>query len=389
MDKSLALYLHIPFCISKCAYCDFFSRAGNGLVSEDYVRALCDEIRERGKNHPADSWKSIYIGGGTPSLLKKNQIKKILDTAGQVKKIRGETEITVELNPDDVSEDLLKALEECGVNRISLGIQSLNQKSLDFAKRRAGAGQNVSAMERVSKVWKGRFSIDLICGLPFESEESFFAGLEKIFTYNPDHISLYSLTFEDETPFGKLLNQKQLDYDFDFSDSLWLKGREVLEKNGYFQYEVSNFCKKGFESLHNLTYWNHQSYIGAGAGASGSLYYDDGSAVRWTDSRDTDFYISESRNPEKISEIEKIDIKTSEFEFFMMGLRKISGVREGDFKGIFGKNFPSAVKNLAGEWEKKGLCHITLDKDENFNFTLGKEGILYLNNFLIALEGEL
>ena len=346
-------------------------------------------MEERGKKESSRVWKSIYVGGGTPSLLNKNQLKKIIEKAASIKKIGENTEITVELNPDDVSEALLKDLEDCGVNRISLGIQSFNQKALEFAKRRAGVSQNIFALETVSGFWKGRFSLDLICGLPFETEESFFAGLEKAFFYEPDHISLYSLTFEDESPFGKLLDQKQLDYDFDFSDRLWLQGRELLEKNGYFQYEVSNFCKKGFESIHNLSYWNHESYIGVGSGASGSLYSDDGSAVRWTNTRDIDFYILNSRKTSLISQIEKIDLQTSEFEFFMMGLRKIEGVREGDFKRIFAREFPPSVKKLAEKWEKKGLCLIERKSGKGFDFTLGKKGILYLNNFLIAMEGEL
>ena len=389
-----ALYIHIPFCISKCHYCDFFSLGGNSAVSDAYVEALCAEIRGRAEAAGVEKWSSVYIGGGTPSLLSWEQLAKISDTVKKSAFLDASCEFTIELNPDDITKELLQALENCGINRISVGIQSFCDKALNFSRRRADSLKNENALKLIKQFWKKRFSVDLICGLPFESQESFLSGLEKVISYNPDHISMYSLTFEEETPFGKLLNQNKLDYDFEFSDSLWLKGRDFLESKGYLQYEVSNFSKPGFESLHNLCYWNHKSYIGAGSGATGTLYFSDGRALRYTNKNDIAEYI---KGPLNCSLDEKIDFKTSVIEFFMMGLRKISGVSEGDFKLSFGKNasFPEGVKELVLKWQKKNLCQVNYGGDGvkgDFSFTLGKSGIIYLNRFIVELlsllEGE-
>lgn len=363
-----------------------------------YVNALCREIKTRSSEEEADgfcSWKSVYIGGGTPSLLSENQLKKIFAAVLEAKKIGRQTEITIEVNPDDVTEGFIEMLNKSPVNRLSVGIQSLNEKSLSFAKRRASASQNLAALECISKKWKGRFSVDLICGLPFESQSSFLEGLEKITSYNPDHISMYSLTFEEETPFGRMLENQLSDYDFDFSDALWLKGREVLKKRGYFQYEVSNFCKKGFESIHNLSYWNHEPYLGAGSGATGTLYRaSGGKRVSATENIEEycKFWLagdgtSACQPDETLYSVELIDEKTSMFEFFMMGLRKLSGVKESDFEEIFSKKIPASVKKLAEKWQKNGLCQIDSSNGQ-FNFTLGEKGSLYLNSFVLALDLE-
>ena len=380
---SAALYIHIPFCISKCHYCDFFSRGGSDSVSDSYVDSLCQEIRGRAKEFSVKEWGSVYIGGGTPSLLNACQIKQILSAIKEAAVLPENSEITIELNPDDITENLLETLNESRINRISVGIQSFNDEALSFCHRRADSGKNEEGLSLIQKKWKKRFSVDLICGLPFESEESFMSGLEKIVSFNPDHISMYSLTFEDETPFGKLLNQKKIDYDYDFSDALWLKGRDFLENHGFYQYEVSNFAKKGFESLHNLCYWNHKSYLGCGSGATGTVYNEDGSALRLTNTTNIEEYI---KNPLASFTGEEIDVKTSVLEFFMMGLRKLGGVSEKDFYNSFGKKLiiPDSVKKLAKEWERKGLCKIN-ESEGDYSFTLGKEGILYLNRFIFEL----
>ena len=238
------------------------------------------------------------------------------------------------MNPDDVTEDLLKNLEECGINRLSCGIQSLNQKSLSFTKRRASLEQNLNALALIQKKWSGIFSVDLICGLPYETEKSFLDALEEIVLFNPHHISMYSLVVEEETPLGqKILNEK-IPYDYDFADNLWLNAREFLQKNEFIQYEVSNFCKKGFECSHNLVYWNHQDYIGCGSGAVGTIYDSDGSGKRFSNLWNIDEYkkywlehLQYDLCKKNIEEIEVIDKETSEFEFFMM-LLNVKSLRE-------------------------------------------------------------
>lgn len=365
--------------------------AGSKQIPDLYVDALCREIIFRNGEKLDENWKSVYIGGGTPSLLNDRQLEKIMSAVKKCRKIALETEVTIELNPDDITEQLLQILEKNGINRISVGIQSLNEKALEFSGRRASLNQNVSALECISKNWRHRFSADLICGLPYETEASFLHGMEKLLSYRPDHISMYSLTFEDETPFGKLLESGKLEYDFDFSDDLWLKGRQFLFKNGFSQYEVSNFSLNHCESIHNLTYWQHASYCGAGSGGAGTVYNGDGSGFRWSNTIDikkySDFWnkVSEIDDKNLPCECEEIDIQTSKYEFFMMGLRALNGVKEKDYYRIFNEPFPESFVKLARQWQKDGLC-IVSGTAGDFSISLGTEGILFLNKFLQQLE---
>ena len=281
MIENTALYIHIPFCLSRCKYCDFFSQTEvSQTLLDAYISALCNEIKFRKDKLSIKTLKTIYIGGGTPSLLSISNIKNLFSFLKTIFPLNNEMEITIEVNPEDINEQLLQSYKDNGINRLSCGIQSMNDRALQFACRRASASENRRVLNLLSEKWGKNLSLDLICGLPCETQESFMAGLQEIISFNPNHISMYSLTIEDETPFGRMLNSGKLKYDFEFADELWLKGKNFLEKKGYHQYEVSNFAKKGFESRHNLFYWNHKDYIGCGSGASGSIYDDDGRGLR-------------------------------------------------------------------------------------------------------------
>lgn len=401
---SVSLYIHIPFCVSKCAYCDFFSKTD--LSSIDlYVDALVNEIKFRLKNSD-QKIKTIYIGGGTPSLLTIQQLLKIQNAIESVCNLESDLEFTIEVNPDDIDEDYLDKLKKSKINRISCGIQSMSNKVLEFSNRRSRKQQNLTALSLLQNTWNKNFSIDLICGLPKETEQSFLQGLREILSFNPNHISMYSLTVEDETPLGNLINMGKIEYDYDFSDALWLKSKEILENAGYFQYEVSNFARPGFESKHNLTYWNHQTYVGVGSGATGSIYFDGGEGFRYTNTTDifkyikywnnqktiynfNDFVLFDKRNTnlkflKEIQEEEFIDLETSIIEYFMMGLRKISGINSCEYFEIFGSNISPLIIETFEKWQKKGLCKIS-KSNENVNYTLGKTGIIYLNKFLTEI----
>lgn len=416
----LALYIHIPFCLSKCSYCDFFSIPIQFPLSclEKYVNALCNEITFRLGDVDNAKIKTVYIGGGTPSLLSKEQFSKIF---GTIKDFCGEgiseCEITVELNPDDICAELLETLSENGVNRISVGLQSMNDSVLKNVKRRAGREENLKALDCIRKNWKGRFSVDLISALPLETVDSFEEGLNEVISFNPDHISLYSLTIEEETPLGKQLSSGQIDYDFDFADEMWLSGRELLEKNGYTQYEVSNFAKEGFECNHNLFYWKHKPYIGCGSGGTGTVYKKDGSGFRWTNTVDIEKYIefwgkegtldqlellqkstrnlvlptqTGTRKQIQLPQLEEVvELEASKYEFFMMGLRKASGITEAEYKDAFGSALPEKFLRLAEKWEKDGLFEICSKLEQGqtvMRYRMNRNGLLFLNRFLSELE---
>ena len=383
-----SLYIHIPYCISKCAYCDFFSLPQGRTVPEEYVEALCKEISYRISDLKISELKTVYIGGGTPSLLSSSQFKKIFSTIKTSTKLNVAAEITVEVNPDDVSIQLLENLTQCGVNRISCGLQSMNDVALKKACRRADLATNRKALDLIKENWKGQASFDLISGLPGEDEESLLAGLEEVVSYNPSHISLYSLTIEEKTPLGKALEAGQLDYDFDFADKLWLSGRNYLESQGYKWYEVSNFCRPGKECSHNLVYWTHSGYLGCGAAACGTIYYEDGSGFRWTNSNDLTEYIKfwGGRPDGLLPQLsEQIDKETSEFEFFMMGMRKLTGISQSDYQKIFGESLPEKFLQVFSDWEKKGLCVKREASDGNGIYAMSREGMLFLNRFNMEL----
>lgn len=393
--ETTSLYIHIPFCISKCAYCDFYSVPQGKSVPEEYVKALCNEITYRIAALKISLLKTIYIGGGTPSLLSHVQLSQIFSTIKNCTKLNPDAEITVEVNPDDVTVELLNSLRSCGVNRISCGIQSMNDAALKKACRRADVSINRNALVLIKEYWKGDVSFDLISGLPGDDEKSLLAGLEEIVSYNPSHISLYSLTIEEKTPFGRQLEDGSLDYDFDFADKLWLSGRDFLEPHGYRWYEVSNFCRSGKECLHNLVYWTHGGYAGCGSAACGTVYKADGTGERWTNTINIEEYISfwlsrQENVTEKPGEVlpqnfEAIDLTTSQFEFFMMGLRKLEGIREGEYTTIFGEKLPERFLSLFNQWEKKGLCVRREGKDGDVVYAMSREGMLFLNRFNMEL----
>lgn len=405
MSGQSSLYIHIPFCISKCAYCDFFSKPkvnnnnseAGSYIPDSYVSSLCNEIEFRIKKYQIILLKTIYIGGGTPSLLSKNQFNQIFNTIKCATKLAAQCEITVEVNPDDVTKDLLDSLSACGVNRISCGIQSMNDSALKKACRRANALINRNALKLLSQNWKGDVSVDLISGLPGDDEKTLIASLNEVCEINPSHISLYSLTIEDETPFGKMLDSGSLKYDFDKADRLWLFGRDFLESHGYKWYEVSNFSRPGKECLHNLAYWTHADYLGCGSGATGTVYAKNGEGFRWTNSQNIESYIdfwgskeldkNQNQDIQLIQNEEKIDLKTSEFEFFMMGLRKLRGFYASEYEKVFQKPLPEKFIRVFSEWEEKGLCvkNAVPNKTDDVQYRLNREGMLFLNRFLEEL----
>ncbi len=395
MNANYSIYIHIPYCLSKCAYCDFYSRpVCNGhnaqIVPQDYVDALCNEISTELSEYKNRLCKSIYIGGGTPSLLSKHQLEQIIHTLKTCSNFKKNLEFTLEANPDDITEDFLKFIYSLGVNRISCGIQSMNDQVLSFINRRAKRTENLKALDLLKKYWKGTLSLDLISALPYETAETFTEGLKLVIDANPDHISLYSLTIEEETPLGQMVNNGTVEYDFDGADEMWLLGRDLLESNGYNQYEISNFAKKGFECIHNKTYWHHQDYLGFGSGATGTEYKS-GFGYRKTNTTETEKYIDFWKNgiQEKITIEEEVEPKVSCFEFFMMGLRTLEGITASEYEYYFGKEIPSSVKELFLEWKENNLAVVeplNTGSEVTTRYALNKDGILFLNSFLEKLD---
>ena len=430
MGVSFPLYVHIPFCTSKCSYCDFFSVPCAKKIDDEYIDAVLNEAACTASLRDIDSWKTIYVGGGTPSLLSEKQIDFLF--SGLLKMSRkAPLEVTMEANPSDVTESLLDAASASGVTRISCGIQSFSDASLCRVRRRSRASDVYRALSLFEKNRPHALSVDMIAGLPEETDASFASGLKTLLSYAPDHISLYSLTVEEGTPLCSEIESGKILHDIDVSDALWISGRDFLCGAGYEQYEVSNFCRRGCECLHNLAYWNLESYAGIGAGATGTFYRKDVSA-RFTNTRDIEAYTRfwkskkidaddlrsriflsddfrtahlraerEHRDEKRMTQgdavqayterrfgeipfsVEYIDKKTEAFEFFMMGLRMTRGICRETYEARFGA-FPEKAEALFTAWEGRGLA-LRRKKNGRRFYALTKEGLLFLNEFLEAL----
>ena len=384
-----SLYIHIPFCKSKCEYCDFFSvPCGNKCIPDEYVDALLQELDVRIKLYNVHKFSTVYIGGGTPSLLKPIQLEKIMK---KVLSLGIPSEITMEVNPEDVTEELLVTMNDLGINRISCGIQSLNDEVLRCVKRRGCVENIFDKIELIKKTWNGIFSVDIISALPNQSKSDFLDGLKKIVSFEPEHISMYALTIEESTPLGKKLQKGQLSYDFEAADEMWIEGRDFLINSGYVHYEVSNFAKEGFVCEHNMAYWKLKNYLGIGAGAVGTIYSD--RTIRWSNSTKLDSYISfwnKNLSDIKIDElcniqsVENIDFNIQVFEYFMMGLRTSYGICKEEFEARFNIPIPEKFIKIFNEWEQKQMCQKKVSFNKTY-YSLNSSGLLLLNEFLTEL----
>lgn len=383
------LYIHIPFCLKKCDYCDFFSKSPKdsrfvvkNFTINDYIEALLNQIIFLTEYFSVKKFTTVYIGGGTPSILCAEQLEVLCE---KIAPLANGAEFTIEANPGDLSEEFLLAAASGGINRLSLGIQCKNDDVLRAVGRRTTALQIEGAVSMIGKFWRGTWCADFIAGLPLQSKEMLAEDIEFAAENGASHISLYSLAVEEGTPLAEKIHSGKTRLDEDSADDIWLFGRESLEKKGFMQYEISNFAKKGFESRHNLSYWTLCDYLGAGAGATGTF-----GEKRFTNTKDIAKYIEFWKNaaPKKNApgETEILDFETREFEFLMMGLRTLRGVGAREYERRFGGNLAlrlgaDKADGVFANWQKKGLARVTHVSDETF-FSLTRDGILFLNKFM-------
>ncbi len=316
-----SLYIHIPFCRNICSYCDFCKMYYNEKYVKSYLNSLEKEVCSLYKG---DTLKTIYIGGGTPSCLDKLYLNKLFLIIKRFS-LADDIEFTFECNIEDINEDLLLFLKKNGVNRLSIGIESFNEKLLRVLGRNYSS-DIINDKIILAQKFFSNINIDLIYGINGESLNDLKEELNKFILLDVNHISIYSLILEDNTML-KINNYKEIDEDLnrDMYDYIV----EFLESKGYIQYEISNFSKKGYESKHNLTYWNNDRYYGFGLGASGYI-----ENIRYTNTRSLSKYISGNYTSFK----EDVNSKTDMENFMILGLRKIKGVSNNEFKRRFNKD---------------------------------------------------
>jgi oxygen-independent coproporphyrinogen-3 oxidase len=374
VNKSLSLYIHIPFCASaerygKCDYCDFYSVVhGNDNIIPVFLNAAVCAINNQVKYFNVNEIPTVYIGGGTPSVLGKH-ISILFKALNEIPCFAPE-EITVEANPESVTEDFLNSCIEGGVNRLSLGVQTFNETSRKAVNR---IGDVEILEERIAlclKYFPASLNVDLITGLPYQNEKILIDDIKKILDFNPAHISLYSLTVEKNTNLEKRLKNKEVSLpDSEKSDSLWLLAKYFLEEAGFKQYEVSNFAKDDKKCLHNIGYWRMQGWLGIGPAASGTIVNEEeGSAKRFTFAPDVDAFI---KNPFIEGAVyEEINKKDLLKESLLMGYRYIEGPDEELFKKRFDRSIEDCIPKTISRWE-------------------GRDKILFLNKFLSEAFEEL
>ena len=334
--KNIGIYVHIPFCKQKCKYCDFVSFKCNENKYQDYFKCVVKEITDKAvevKEHV----DTIYIGGGTPSIVPAEYIEQIIVTIKNNYKVLKSAEITIEVNPGTVDKDKLKKYKEIGIDRLSIGLQSTNDKLLKMLGRIHTYAEFEDVYEMSRKVGFKNINVDLMIGLPNQTIEDVEASLFKIIEKNPEHISVYSLILEEGTQLFDLVNNGKLELPAeDLEREMYWKVKEVLEKNGYNHYEISNFSKPKFESKHNSNCWNQHEYLGFGLAAHS--YYD---GVRYSNIDNLNQYIENFKNENSIYNIifhEKQSKEDMMNEYMLLGLRKIGGVQISKFKEKFVDN---------------------------------------------------
>ena len=333
--KPLGLYIHIPFCKQKCVYCDFYSLSGQESLMEDYTNALCAHLAETAPFAAGHTVDTIYFGGGTPSYLGEKLLTRILKTILKKYRVDRGAEITLEANPDSASDrKALKRLRKAGFNRISLGMQSACDQELREIGRIHTAEQLRTAVDAARQAGFENLSLDLIYGLPHQTQERWAANLAAAVDLAPEHLSCYGLKVEEGTPLFARRDTAGLPDDEAQAD-MYLYTVEYLRRFGYAQYEISNFSRSGLESRHNLKYWTLAEYAGFGPGA-----HSDFGGVRYAYERDLSAYIQGVRNgTPMLSESERIPPLERDTEWLMLGLRTVRGLEPAIFEQRFRRRF--------------------------------------------------
>lgn len=352
--EKLGVYLHIPFCRSKCDYCDFYSLAGRESRMDDYQKALLAHLKETAFAARDFSVDTIYFGGGTPSFYGEKRLRELLAAVKKNYKVEKDAEVTLEANPDSVEYNALRALRKAGFNRLSLGLQSASGAELEAVHRPHTVRQGDEAVAAARRAGFTNLSLDLIYGLPAQTVSSWRRTVEHALALDPEHLSCYSLKVEEGTPLAARVaagKERLLSDDSQAELYLWTAGR--LAQAGYRQYEISNFAKPGFTSRHNLRYWMTQPYIGFGPGA-----HSDFGGRRYSWIRDLDGYIKGVLEGGALLDSEDlIPREERSSEYLMLRLRTALGIEEWEYRGSYFMDFAPIEERLrqfaARGWAEK------------------------------------
>lgn len=348
------LYIHIPFCKSRCAYCDFFSVTNTGLIPR-FLNALFKEIDAYGQTFT--EFDTVYLGGGTPSLLSITQIEALLEVVRQAFTVLPNSEITIEVNPADWERGDLKELRSMGINRINIGVQSLDERELIFLGRRHNTKQAVQTLEDAVHAGFNNIGVDLIYGLPGQTLDGWRDSLMKTLTFEPSHLSCYELELKPHTPLG--LRYKKGEFSLQTEEcqrDFFMRTSELLENAGYIHYEVSNFAA-GMEmtSRHNQKYWDHTPYLGLGP----SAHSFKGQRRWWNHESLMDYCRDLEDDKQPVGDSEMLDIDQLRLEALFLGLRMRKGIDMEQYQRRYGCDLVKEKGLLLKEWAETGLIEIT------------------------------
>jgi oxygen-independent coproporphyrinogen-3 oxidase len=358
-----SLYIHIPFCVRKCLYCDFESYPEGKYSVDKYIDAL---IREFGM-YPGLAAKTVYVGGGTPTSIDRKYLNRFFDGLHRNTDLADCEEFSVEANPGTLTHDKIRCLLDAGVDRLSIGLQSWHDSELKMLGRIHSREDFVSNYEMARKLGFDNINVDLMFGIPMQRMEEWKATLAGVVDLEPDHISCYSLMIEEGTPFHRMIESgliKEIDQEDD--RDMYRYAVEYLDEKGYKRYEISNFAKEGKQCLHNITYWRNQSYIGIGLAAHSHM---DG-VRRWNTSDMATYLDMLNEGVVPVGGSERIDLGTGIFETIFLGLRMTDGVMFEDFKERFGLDILTVYSRQIKMLQKQGLVDVKHDR-----FCLTDKGI--------------
>jgi oxygen-independent coproporphyrinogen III oxidase len=373
--NSSGIYVHIPYCLHKCGYCDFNSHPENREEAEIYVSSLLKEIRYYSPKLTGTLIPTVFFGGGTPTLLAPSLLDNILNSLKENFELQPDCEISIEANPATMEKETLQQIRTSGFNRISIGVQSFDLQELKVLERVHNEKEIYTTIDRARLSGFNNLSIDLMFSLPDQTPKIWESHLQQAISRNTDHISAYGLTIEPATSFFKLQERGQLQLPAEEVQlEMFETTIDVLQSAGFEQYEISNFAKPGFECKHNLNYWDNGSYLGLGAGASSFL-----NGERFKNINLPSLYIKKI-NTEGLSveSIEKLDLLHSMGETIMLGLRRLRGISISDFEKRFQISFNNVYGKILDPLIDEGL--ITLHQNR---IALSRKGIFIADSVIL------
>lgn len=362
IKKELELYIHIPFCVKKCAYCDFLSSVQNEEVRENYVNALVREIKEYRQLQEQYVVSTIFIGGGTPTILSGKQMQRIFETLHDVFEISQDAEITIEANPGTVTKEKLNTYRTCGINRISFGLQSANNEELRLLGRIHTYEEFLESYHLARKCGFANINVDLISAIPKQTLSSWEETLKNVIALNPEHISAYSLIIEEGTPFANMYGESAPKEDElpseDEERNIYYRTKELLKESGYQQYEISNYAKDGNVCRHNSGYWKRKDYLGIGLGSASLLNH-----TRFHNTNDLSFYLKHAGETELLrQDMQLLSVEEQMEEFMFLGLRMTEGVSKKEFETCFGKSIDACYEKQLQKLRKQEMIEMTDDR---------------------------